>query len=190
MTIAQTLKDYDEQISKRRQRIAVLQVEIVQIEDARRTALWLAEEKEREAALAAAGLQMPHDKPLLIVREKRPDPESGVASRIAKYGSAGQPAKKPRKKRGPNTGSEMSEWRQKIVSYLSDNDGEPASSADIANYHGLPTGEEHRKPLQNAIYNMVKAGQIERAPGSKTGPGVKTTYVLPTTQQHPNGGAH
>lgn len=67
------------------------------------------------------------------------------------------------------------QWREKVIQYLADAT-EPATSSEIANYYGVPMGEAHRKPLQNAMYALRVAGTIEAV--EATGSGYVTSYRL------------
>jgi hypothetical protein len=225
MSFATDLKDYDEAIRARRQQIAVLQLEIAQLEDGRRTRVWLEEQKQGVVPSAAltdhqqgllTGKSM---RPVIAMRDARPDEEAdGSASHVAKYGTRSKPRESPearekrlerdrvraqkkreakkadgieraalmRRHKASGKPSKLSGWKDKVQEFLAEAD-EPATLSDIANYFGLPQGEEARKSLSNALYHLHATGQIVRAPGSPTGPGRHAIYMLPPKS---NGNGH
>lgn len=152
MSIVRTLEEYDRQIERRRQQINVLRVEIAQIEDARRTALWLEEEPRQNAAhdRQLGLLNGAPVKPLLIVRNAGTGDEDGTASKAAKTG------KKPK---------ELTLVRARILKLL---DGaEPMLSREIGDHLGIPRGEDNRKAMNNALYMLRMTKVLTRDPDKR-----------------------
>jgi hypothetical protein len=186
MNVQQQLRIYDEKITERRQKIAVLQVEIAQIEDARRTALWLAEEPG--AALSEHQQEIlsgRSERPVMVVRAAAPEPQQQLGPPPATKPVKQRQPRKPyeKRKRAPDGGSFLQMWGKRALEFASDSGS--VSSAELANFYGVPRDPDSRKPIQNAMYDLLRRGKIKRL-------GIKgkdrTTYLLVTSPA--NGGAH
>lgn len=155
ISVSAQLRRIDEEITSHRRQIAVHQIEIVRLEDARLVISALAEQDQARPAkgdqLHINGAQ----RPVLVVRktaEEEPKPKK---------------PKKPRSER-INDQRSASYWRDKIIEFMRGREGEPITSNEIGNYHGLPHGDKARKPVQNAFYYLRKKGVIridENSPG-------------------------
>ena len=184
----QMLRRIDDEITLNRQEIARRQVDIARLEDTRRVLMGL-EETDQAAAEARksahAGL-IPGSsgKPVLIVRKVGSGHDinghEAPLGIVASGKRKGLPRlKKVRKDKGMKhgkQGSEIGKMRRRILDFLKPGD-EPIASADLAANLGLPIGEDHRKPMQNALYHMRVNGLIQRDPQGR--------YYLPAPQAPP-----
>ena len=140
MSIAKTLQELDAEIELRRRQINVLRVEISQIEDARRTTMWLEEER---AARPAESQRI--ERVQVIVRERQ-EPVGQLIN--------GTPYERKPKRKPANS------FRAKVVDHLAGLN-EPASTKELANHFGLKRGDEkNQAALHNALYNLKRAGVI------------------------------
>lgn len=155
-----TLRRLDEEIVGHKQRIAFSQVEIARLQDTRLVLMRLVEDDQHAAETAVterAGLiNGAHAHPQLIVR---------------KTGS-GEPAKAEKAKRDykvdsakygrRNKPSVSGGFRDRIVALL--REAPPLASSEIGDRLGLPRGDEVRKPMSNALYQLRIRGRVERDP--------------------------
>jgi hypothetical protein len=172
-----TLRRIDEQITAHTQSINRSRLEITRLQETRIVLMGLAEEDiitaEAERQHRLGGGMNGHAAPKLIVRPEgwnglAGDEEDGSASAAAKYGlnkagdTRGMHPKNREKRKSPlpNAQSGQGLFRIKVVKLLSD--GEAMTYPEMARYFGLPSSVKARKPLQNAVYNMARAGQLHR----------------------------
>lgn len=174
----QMLRRIDDELTYNRQQIALLRVKNAELEETRRTIMGL-EEADQAAAefrkAAHAGLVPGSSaKPLLVVR-KATNGSAEKASEDAPLGYVtrgkrqGQPRLRrgrtgipnPRKSKRNGTMSGSGKMREIILDLIKPGD-DPIASNDLAEKLGLPVGEEARKPMQNALYQLRVAGALQR----------------------------
>jgi len=117
MNIAAYLKRLDAEITTHRQQIALHQLEIAKIEDARRVIVGI---EEREAGHFGADHGL-NGEPIVIARRPALGDESGAASKAAKYGALPAPAKK--KRDGPGRG-----LTQRVLDFFEAKEGAHATA--------------------------------------------------------------
>jgi hypothetical protein len=161
-----TLRRLDEEITWCNQQIAALHVQIANAQIARRTIMGIeeADQAAAEARKAAHTNLIPggSGRPMITVRKIREEePKRG--------------------KKGKRRESDLGKMRNRILAILQPGD-EPIASADLATHLGLPLGEVHRKPLQNALYHMRLTGMVRRD--------AKKRYYRPPEETMPPEAAH
>lgn len=168
MSTAQTLRRIDDEITTCRQEIARQQVNIARLEDTRRVLMGLEEadqtaqqmrKEDRQSVIAGSSAR-----PMLVVRriaEDAPpvDPASAPMGVVTAGPRKGLPRMRPA--RGKGKPSVSGSIRQRILEFLQPGD-EPISSHDLGNNLGIPMGEEARKPMSNALYQLRANGAIQR----------------------------
>ena len=117
MNISAYLKKLDDKITSHRQQIALHQLEIAKIEDARRVIVGI---EEREAGHFGADHGL-NGEPIVIARRPALGDESGAASKAAKYGALPAPAKK--KRDGPGRG-----LTQRVLDFFEAKEGAHATA--------------------------------------------------------------
>lgn len=157
-----TLRRLDEEIVGHKQAIARHQVEIARLQDTRTVLMNLAE-SDIEAAQAhreergAHITNGQHAKPVLIVRKTGSGDEGPPPTMHAKNGGETKTSKPRRKLAGSVSG----QFRERILKALEGAD-EPMASLEIGDYLGVPRGDEPRKPMSNALYQLRVKGEIVR----------------------------
>lgn len=181
MSVAQTLRRIDDEITICRQEIARQQVNIARLEDTRRVLMSL-EEADQEATGMRKAERLgvvagSAGRPMLVVRKVTEDapPEDHATQLDAPKGIVTSGPRKglPRLRSGREGGkakakvvvgrknSGQSLIRDRILEVLLPGD-EPMASSDLANYLGIPKSDEARKPMQNALYNLRVTGVLQR----------------------------
>lgn len=170
MTITKTLHELDDEIELRRRQINVLRVEIAQIEEARRTQLWLVEDRQRRHEIEIHLGKQPE--PLqVVVRNRQAAIANGhaqetVSEKHRDY-AAEHVARKKRKDAGTKkpsaaeTVSKASVFRAKILHIL-DGDREGMSRVEMGDHLGLPRGDKVRKHYSNALYSLLHKRQLRQ----------------------------
>ena len=166
MSITKTLQELDDEIELRRQQINVLRVEIAQIEEARRTQLWLSEERTRRRDEMMNGGLLGKKEPLqLVVRErKEPPPQlnGGTPHVVKNKDGNGRP---------PGTN-----WRERVLDFMSGTT-EPVTVTEIAQFYGIRSGDDReRRRMRQALHSLRVAGRIKAS--AKRGPGDAGSYAL------------
>ena len=190
MTVAHTtalLKELDEHIQAARQQIATLQVEIARLEDTRVTLMRLEERKAyfagqpspygdlgggaiimRDPALRPGLAHLPDG--ALSLAAKTGQPIAAIAASDGLQAPAVQSwQQKPRRLQRKPRPSKY-DMRRKVLHVLKDVP-EGMTSVEIGGYLGIPSLNEARKPLQNALYNMRIAKLVELRAGQFPGKG-------------------
>jgi hypothetical protein len=183
------LRDIDAEEYGLRQQISLAQVRIQQLQDMR-VLMMQREEQRAEQAGRPSPFGTLHNAEI-AVRRPAVMLEDGALSHAAKTGTPppAEPKKPydraaPRKRRlklvsyDGGSGAAMSELRYRTMLAL---DGEPEglTSDEIANWLGFAPGAPERKTLQNTLFSMRNAGDIEYVPGTET-PGQAMNYSRPS----------
>lgn len=146
MNISAYLKKLDDKITSHRQQIALHQLEIAKIEDARRVIVGI---EEHEAGHFGPDHGV-NGEPVLIARRPALGDESGAASKAAKYGALPAPEKRTRQK-GPGV-------TQKVLDFFEAHAG-AHSNADIRRALKLdPIGV---KRLHGTLNFLKKRGTLD-----------------------------
>lgn len=137
--IATYLKKLDAEITSHRQQIALHQLEIAKIEDARRVIVGI---EEREAGHFGPDHGL-NGEPIVIARRPVLGDESGAASKAAKYGALPAPAKKRN-----GSGKGMTE---RVLDFFETRDGAHATSELRAALKLDATGTKRLHGTLNAL---------------------------------------
>jgi len=170
MNMQAMLRQIDENIDRRRQHIAVLRVEISELEDSRKTLMRMADDQiaaaeyERQQKSLGAGSSA---KPMLIVRKTS---EEGATDEAPLGIVAGgkrkglprlrtvHPGKKSRRQRKRQT----LELRDRIFAVIKP-DAPPMPPREISDSLDVPREDEvARKAVSNMLYRMRTMGDIQR----------------------------
>lgn len=161
-----TLRRIDQEIDHRRQQIAIQQVEIVRLEDSRKTLMRLADDDIAAAQMAREQQQSlgrsSSAKPLLIVRQTTEDEAPlGIVASGKRKGLPRMRRASGGQKMARGGGSSSGKMRDLILAAIKPGD-EPINSTALGDQLGLAEGQEARKPMQNALYVLRTTGKLLR----------------------------
>lgn len=153
--ISATIRRIDHEITRSRQQIAALQVDIARLEDARRVFMGIAETDQETAEgdrmERMSVINGAHAKPVLIVRKTTEDKVTD--------GKPKQQRRKSERRERPADGSAA--LRPKIIELLAES--APLTSAEIGDKLGLAPNQDARKGMSNALYSMKHKGELRRS---------------------------
>lgn len=159
MNVSAYLRKLDDEISGHRQAIALHQLEIARIEDARRVIVGI-EERDSGHFGADYALNGAPVSPVLIARRPTSS-EDGSASQAAKYGALPPPAPEPRQQQ-PRT-RDGHQLTKRVLEFLKGQE-EPLATSEIREAMGLVNDQRLTKRLHGALNSLKSRGIITWTP--------------------------
>jgi hypothetical protein len=178
-----TLRRLDEEMARWHQTIKDARNAILQLQETRLTLMGLAEDDEE--ARMTRDHSNGHIKPVLTLRKntgesgpklveiegKVNDEDDKRAKKLARQKKWREDAKKRREKeaggvvraddqKGLHPGSAVEDMRSRILTLLKATGD--LKRVEIGDKLGLPRGEKNRKAMSNAVYSLLKRGQLKQ----------------------------